>query len=143
MNYNFNIVVPPAIHGFEPMRSQQELIDRIAKNKSVTIEVSNQTKTSLRVSVASEMCKAACSYIPKGAEHLKFHEAFRTNIWTGGGSYCNYFKVLKSQKWPEFKEYLTCLLNSLNIPEITELEVKVELNEELREKLEAPNYATV
>ena len=140
MTYEFNVVVPPIMHSFCPMSDQAQMIGNINRTKNVTFEVSTQTKTSLSVMVSNGQSSFACGYIPKECENLKFHNTTRCNIWNGTSSSFNYFKVLKSQKWPEFKYYLTKLLDSMHLNVDGVLNVYVELPVDIRERLEAPSY---
>lgn len=143
MKYKFSIVTPPAIYSFTPLASQKEMIESIAKEGRVSIWVSEKTKTSLSVSVSGGRCSFVCGYIPKGCENLKFHESYRRDFWGDGGQYCHYFKVLKKQKWNEFKQYVIGVLESLNIPVQESLEVNVVLRNDIRERLEAPYYDVI
>ncbi len=138
---DFKVVAPPRMHSFCPMSNQTKMIEEIRQTKSVTLEVSTQTKTSLIVMVSKGEASFSCSYIPDGCENMKFHSQNRTNMWDGRSYTGNYFKMLKSQKWPEFKHYLTKLLESLHLNIDGTLKVNVELSSDIREKLEAPAYS--
>lgn len=140
MTYDFKIVVPPVMHSFCPMYDQAKMIEDIRQTKSVTLEVNTQTKTSLIVMVSKGQASFACSYIPDGCENIKFHSQDRRNMWSGGAYTGNYFKMLKSQKWPEFRFYLEKLLDSLNLNIEGTLTVNVELPVDIQAKLEAPAY---
>lgn len=141
MQYDIRVVVPPRMWSSQPFLSQQVLIDNINNSKKVWISVSNQTKTSLFVRVYNDVAGGGCSYIPDGCEHLKFHSQNRTNMWEGHSYTGNYFKMLKTQKWPEFKFYLERLLESLHLSIDGTLTVNVELPPDIQSKLEAPAYS--
>lgn len=141
MTYDFKVVVPPVIRSFCPMHNQKDMIDNINKTGNVFFDVSTQTKTSLFVSVYNGETRFVCGYIPEGCENLKFHEQSRYNMWDDRQYVSNYFKMLKSQKWPEFKHYLTKLLESMHLNIDGTLKVNVELPPNIREKLEAPAYS--
>lgn len=140
MNYNFRVVVPPTIHSSQPFLEQQVLIDNIRNTKKVFVDVHNQTKTSLHISLYNGLANFSCGYIPDGCEHIKFHSQDRMNMWVGHSYVGNYFKILKSQKWSEFKYYLTKLLDSLQLEIKDELSVIVELPYDIQQRLEAPAY---
>lgn len=140
MIYDFKVVPPPTVHSSQPFLEQHVLIDNILKTKSVFIDVSSKTKTSLYVGVYNGPANFACSYIPDGCEHLKFYSQDRTNMWYGHSYTGYYFKILKSQKWSEFKFYLTKLLDSLHLNSDDVLTVNVELPWDIQQRLEAPAY---
>lgn len=140
MKYDFKVVVPPKIHSCCPFNEQSQMINNVTKEKEINFEVYEQTKTSISVSVYSGETKFFCGYKPEGCEEIKFHTTERTNFWDYHRYEANYFKILKNQKWEQFKHYLTKLLDSLRLPEMETLTVKVELPDHIRTRLEAPNY---
>lgn len=140
MTYDFKVVPPPQMHTSQPFLKQSVLIDNIRETKSVFFDVHNKTKTSLYVSIYNGPANFGCSYIPDGCEHLKFFNQEGRNFWSGDSYSGNYFKILKSQKWPEFKFYLSKLLDSLNLNFEGPLTVNVELPYDIQQRLEAPAY---
>lgn len=140
MKYDFKVVIPPKIHTCCPFNEASQMIDNVLKEKQINFEVSEQTKTSLMVKVYSGNTSFICGYKPEGCENIKFHSNERSNMWTGSRYEANYFKILKNQKWEQFKHYLSKLLDSIRLPEMECLTVNVELPFSVRERLEAPNY---
>lgn len=123
------------------MHSQSDMIENIRKTKKVWIDVTNQTKTTLNVALYNGETRFQCSYIPNGCDNLKFHTQTGYNMWYNTSYEANYFKMLKTQKWPEFKFYLEKLLESLHLSVDGTLTVYVELPPDIQAKLEAPAYA--
>lgn len=140
MKYDFKVVIPPRIHSFCPLNAEGQMYENVRNEKTINFEVSEQTKTSLNVSVYAGESKFFCGYKPEGCEDLKFHTTDRCNMWTGSRYEANYFKILKNQKWEQFKRYLTKLLDSMRLPEMELLTVNIEIPDSIRTRLEAPNY---
>ena len=147
MKYNINVVPYPTMVSFQPFKEQEEMMENIVKNKAITIDVHEHTKQTLSVSVTAGEASLLVGYIPKGCEKLKFLTQYRSNVWTGGGGHANYFKVLKSQGWKEFRFYMEKILDSLHIQawadhfnagNIEELEVTVWMKNSIRMRLGEP-----
>ena len=140
MKYNFTITPMPSISCNSSLRSQQEIIADIVETKNVYVTVDLASKTILSVTIGSYYAELNVSYIPKGCENLKFHEKYMYNYWSSEGAYRYMFKILKNQKWNEFIHYVKCLIESLGIPELDELNVQITISQEAKDKLEAPDY---
>lgn len=147
MKYNFNVVPHPTMVSFQPFKEPSEMMEAVIKNKAITIDVSEHTKQTLNVTVTADEASFLVGYIPKGCEKLKFLTQDRSNVWSGNRYTANYFKILKSQGWKEFKFYLERILDSLNIQAwadnfnagtIDELEVTVWMNNSIRMRLGEP-----
>lgn len=143
MNYNFNICAYPKVCTFYPLKTQATLVATIAEQKRVQILVSMKSKTCVNVMVNADGAEFQASYIPAGCKRLRFHHSVKSDMWSGNHNDCYMFKVLKSQKWNEFKYYLGCLMDSLNIPcaSTETIDVDVCLNYEAKAKLEVPECA--
>lgn len=128
------------MRSFCPQHGQAEMVNNINETKMVWLDIDNQTKTSLCVSVYNGETRFRCSYIPDDCEKLKFHEQSSYNMWTNCSYVSHYFKMIKSQKWPEFKHYLSKLLDSLHLNVDGVLTVNVELPYDIQQKLGAPEY---
>lgn len=125
-----------------PLRSQNEAIADIIESRYAFITVEMASKTTLSVLLGSRYTDFIASYIPAGCENLKFHETYHYSYLYNEGRYINRFKVLKNQKWDKFLHYAKCLIMSLNLPEMDELNVHIIISQDAKEKLEAPEYNT-
>lgn len=125
-----------------PLRSQNEAIDDIIESRNAFITVEMASKTTLSVLLGSRYTDFIASYIPAGCENLKFHETYHYSYLSNEGRYINRFKVLKNQKWEKFLHYAKCLIMSLNLPEMDELNVHIIISQDAKDKLEAPEYNT-
>ena len=125
-----------------PLRHKIEVIDDIVKSRDVYITVEMASKTSLFVLIGSHYTDFLVSDIPAGCEDLKFHEKYHYSFLSDESRYIYRFKVLKNQKWDKFLHYAKCLIMSLNLPEMDELNVHIIISQDAKEKLEAPEYNT-
>lgn len=107
----------------------------ILRNKKVTLDISFYTKTSLNVSLNIEDISFRCSYVPAGCENLKFHTTPGHNMWTSGNYEANYFKILKRQKWNEFKKYGMALIDSLRLDTKETITLRFLIDEDIMEKM--------
>lgn len=137
MNFNIEIVQRPKTYvtGFCVGRSQDDLKAAILRNKKVTLDISFYTKTSLNVSLNIEDISFRCSYVPAGCENLKFHTTPGHNMWTSGNYEANYFKILKRQKWNEFKKYGMALIDSLRLDTKETITLRFLIDEDIMEKM--------
>lgn len=147
MKYIFNIVPYPTVVSSQPFKEQSEMMETVIKNKAIIIDVSEHTKQTLSVKVTADEASFLVGYIPDGCENLKFLTQERFNVWSGYRSEANYFKVLKSQGWKEFRFYMEKILDSLhiqawadhfNVGNIDELEVTVWMKNSIRMRLGEP-----
>ena len=141
MKINLSVQDYPMCVSFTCFSGQANLIRSIELQKSVTILVDFNTKTTLNVSLlAGDSCLKA-SYIPQGCDNMKFLTKTTYSYFHDKTTTCNHFKILKSQKWEEFKRYILALIESLHI-NAEELNVRICMANSIRELLNAPNYDT-
>ncbi len=148
MKYKFTVTCPPHIISTTVFDNQEDLMKKIVESKQLIIEVSTKTKQTISVNVRHGSTSLLVGYIPKGCEHLKFLEKWRSYVWDERqSSYCYYFKILKSQGWKEFKFYMEKLIDSLHLQEwaahyeiepVDELDVTVWMNDSLRMRMCEP-----
>ena len=139
MKYILSLHNSPLCVGFTLFKGQQDLIRSIVEQKSVRVLVDFNTKTSLSVCLsAGEACLKA-SYIPQGCERLKFLKQTTYSFVHSQTIISNNFKVLKSQKWDEFKQYIIALLDSLHLC-AEEINVNICMSNTIRLLLNAPSY---
>ena len=144
MKYNFNVEQTPTMVSYQPFQEIDEMMEAVVKNRAIVIDVHEHTKQTLSVSVMAGGACLVIAYIPEGCENLKFLTQKQMGVWSGRAYTGNYFKVLKSQGWKEFRFYLEKVLDSLHIQNwadrfnagmIEELEVTVWMRRSIRMRL--------
>lgn len=56
-------------------------------------------------------------------------------MWTSGNYEANYFKILKRQKWNEFKKYGMALIDSLRLDTKETITLRFLIDEDIMEKM--------
>ena len=139
MKYIISLHKSPMCVGFTLFKGQQDLIRSIVEQKSVRVLVEFNSKTSLSVSLSAGDACLKASYIPQGCERMKFLKQTTYSFVHSKTITSNNFKVLKSQKWDEFKQYIIALLDSLHLC-AEEINVNIFMDNTIRSLLNAPAY---
>ena len=130
MNIILNTIPRPQSNSFVLMQD----LDRelLRETKTVQVWVSKETKTRLRTSLQVGSARLGMNLAIEG---FKTHEDSDWNYFSGSKSVHNYFKLLKSQNFDAYKEYVKKCIE-VTIKDILKMEL-----DEITINLVEPNFS--
>lgn len=73
---------------------------------TVIVEVRNNTKTRLWISLRHKSITIGVNFVPPGSEKFKFHYEVRNNMFSGRSVPSHYFVISKKQALPQLEEHI-------------------------------------
>lgn len=102
-----NITYQPQPHITSTMFDGKDLDLTEAKESGrIIVEVSNDTKTRLRISIRHKEKTLAVNYVPPTSAHFKFFETAKTSFWSGNRVAVSYFVVSKKQNVEALEQHI-------------------------------------